>query len=59
MFELQIPSNNGNSKLLDVIVYIHGGGFMLGKSGSHGPAQLLDRDFVLVTMNYRLGPFGT
>ena len=43
------------------IVYIHGGTFIIG-SGSYG-ANLGDRiadqgDVVLVTMNYRLGPFG-
>ncbi|KAK9685539.1 Carboxylesterase family [Popillia japonica] len=44
--------------LLDVIVFIHGGGFMFGSMNNHGAKFLMDRDVVLVTMNYRLGVFG-
>lgn len=44
------------------MVWIHGGGFVLGSGNGdtdfYGPAYLLDRDIVLVTINYRLGPFG-
>ncbi|XP_014290283.1 esterase FE4 [Halyomorpha halys] len=45
-------------KLLDVLAFIHGGAFILGKSGYHGPSILLEKDVVLVTFNYRLGPLG-
>ncbi|XP_075986053.1 carboxylic ester hydrolase-like [Anticarsia gemmatalis] len=53
------PTNNG-SKLLPVIFYIHAGGFysMSGRSDYAGPHYLLDRDVVLVTINYRLGSLG-
>lgn len=44
--------------LLDVLVFIHGGGFMYGGSADWGPEKLLDRDVVLVTINYRLGVMG-
>lgn len=40
--------------------FIHGGAYAVG-SGSeadYGPELLLDKDVVLVTINYRLGPFG-
>ncbi|CAH1394621.1 unnamed protein product [Nezara viridula] len=47
-----------NPELLDVLAFIHGGGFILGKSGHHGPNLLLQKDVVLVTFNYRLGPLG-
>ena len=30
----------------------------MGMSGMIGPTLLLDRDIVLVTFNYRLGPLG-
>lgn len=44
------------------MVYIHGGGFSLGSGNSetdmYGPGYILDRDVVLVTINYRLGPMG-
>lgn len=43
---------------MSVIFFIHGGGYMSGGSSWHGPDILLDEDIVLVTINYRLGPFG-
>ena len=45
---------------LPVMVYIHGGALVRGSGGTyfHGPEILLDREIVLVTVNYRLGPLG-
>lgn len=42
------------------MVYVHGGGFDDGQSVKNGqlPNHLLDRDIVLVTFEYRLGPLG-
>ncbi|CAB3225667.1 unnamed protein product [Arctia plantaginis] len=53
------PKNN-SSELLPVIFYIHPGGFyaMTGRSDIEGPEYLLDRDLVLVTINYRIGSLG-
>ncbi|XP_069694919.1 venom carboxylesterase-6-like [Periplaneta americana] len=48
----------GSAPLLDVIVNIHGGGFTYAEGSYLGPKYLLDRDVVLVTFNYRLGPLG-
>ncbi|XP_063634693.1 juvenile hormone esterase-like [Cydia splendana] len=47
-------------KLLPVMVFIHGGGWMCGDSSTamYGPQHLLDRDVLLVGINYRLGPLG-
>lgn len=47
-----------NHSLLPVMVWIHGGGFFFGSGGIYGPKYLLDQNIVLVTFNYRLGPFG-
>ncbi|XP_069694913.1 venom carboxylesterase-6-like [Periplaneta americana] len=44
--------------LLDVIFYIHGGALMYGWSHAYGPKYILDKDIILVTFNYRLGPMG-
>lgn len=44
-----------------VIVYFHPGGFYVfsGQSKNNaGPQYLMDRDVVLVTVNYRLGSIG-
>ncbi|XP_045127764.1 esterase FE4-like [Portunus trituberculatus] len=44
---------------LPVMVYIHGGAFLVGTAAEGGsPAPLMQKDIVLVTMNYRLGALG-
>ncbi|CAH2103579.1 unnamed protein product [Euphydryas editha] len=49
-----------NEKLLPVMVFFHGGGWMCGDGTTYmyGPEHLLDRDVLLVALNYRLGPLG-
>jgi hypothetical protein len=54
----QNPRTEGSLK--PVMVWFHGGGFVRG-SGSpeiYGPDYLVAEDVVVVTLNYRLGPFG-
>jgi len=43
-----------------VMVWIHGGGFWAGFGGEerHNGARLAQKGAVVVTLNYRLGPFG-
>lgn len=43
-----------------VMVWIHGGGFFAGFGGEerHDPSVLARKGAVVVTLNYRLGPFG-
>ncbi len=43
-----------------VMVYLHGGAFIMGGGASFffGPNYLLENDVILVTFNYRLGAFG-
>jgi carboxylesterase type B len=59
---LQVTSTDVVS--LPVMVWIHGGGFTVGNGNSgsvsdlYGPGYILNRDVVLVTLNYRLGAFG-
>lgn len=52
--------SKADNKPLPVMFYIHGGAFFEGHANAnlHGPEYLLDKDIVLVTANYRLGPFG-
>ena len=46
--------------LMEVMVYIHGGGFFSGTGASYllGPQYLMDQGIVVVTFNYRLGVLG-
>nr|BAR88201.1 juvenile hormone esterase [Adoxophyes honmai] len=46
--------------LLPVLVYAHGGGFGFGSGDPdlHGPQYLMGDNVVVVTFNYRIGPFG-
>ncbi|BES97975.1 esterase [Nesidiocoris tenuis] len=57
VFTPKLPREAG-FKPLDVLVYIHGGGFQFLTSSAYGPEYILDRDVVYVTFNYRLGALG-
>ncbi|KAF6203661.1 hypothetical protein GE061_001993 [Apolygus lucorum] len=52
------PKLQSDGKLLNVIVQIHGGGYQIGYGHMADPSFLLDRDVVLVTINYRVGLLG-
>lgn len=45
-------------KLDPVMFYIHGGSFRAGSARAYKANHLLEYDIVLVTVQYRLGPFG-
>lgn len=55
----QLPTEE-DAPELPVMVWIHGGGFVTGSGDVdfYGPEYLMDQQVVLVTINYRLGPFG-
>lgn len=42
------------------MVWIHGGAFYLGSGDAffYGPDYIIQKDVILVTLNYRLGPLG-
>ncbi|MCY0389537.1 carboxylesterase family protein [Robbsia sp. Bb-Pol-6] len=55
------PANAGATEPLPVMVWLHGGSFRFG-AGSlpvHDGGELAKRGAVIVTINYRLGLFGT
>ncbi|XP_031633593.1 cholinesterase-like [Contarinia nasturtii] len=54
------PSICTTSNNIAVIVYIHGGGFLIGSAvdSLSGPHLMLNKCIILVTFNYRLGVFG-
>lgn len=52
------PITDGSRKL-DVVIHIHGGGFVAGYGQEYTNAKyIMDRDIIFVTMQYRLGPLG-
>ncbi|XP_043467737.1 juvenile hormone esterase-like [Leptopilina heterotoma] len=53
-FQQPVASN----KLLPVMVWIHGGSFLTGSGNIYGPGYLMEKDIILVTLNYRLGILG-
>lgn len=56
---MNIYSPHGSlGQKFDVLVYIHGGGFMSGYGGQYRPENFIDNGILLVTFNYRLGPLG-
>ncbi|XP_052128544.1 cholinesterase 1-like isoform X4 [Frankliniella occidentalis] len=49
-----------SAPLRPVLFWIHGGGFLVGDGDSDifGPDYFVDQGIVVVSINYRLGPFG-
>ncbi|PNF33591.1 hypothetical protein B7P43_G14683, partial [Cryptotermes secundus] len=56
----RISKSGSEAAPLDVMVWVHGGGWFTGSGNTdmYGPQYLLDKDIILVTMNYRLGLIG-
>ncbi|XP_039502201.1 glutactin [Drosophila santomea] len=55
---LTVNTKAMEGKSLPVMVYIHGDFFYDGDSVEAAPGYLLEQDVVLVSVRYRLGPFG-
>ncbi|KAI5704525.1 hypothetical protein M8J75_006310 [Diaphorina citri] len=55
MISSNVNQTEASQKLFPVIFYIHGGSFRVGSSHSMTPHYLLEKDVVLVTIQYRLG----
>ncbi|XP_041970152.1 acetylcholinesterase-like [Aricia agestis] len=53
-----VPNTGSQNKA--VVIYIHGGAFRQGNGGKYilGPEYLVRHDVIVVTFNYRLGPYG-
>ncbi|MCO8308337.1 carboxylesterase/lipase family protein [Streptomyces hygroscopicus] len=46
------------ARLRPVMVWIHGGSFNFGSGSAYDPSRLAARGFVVVTINFRIGPLG-
>ncbi|KAF9412841.1 hypothetical protein HW555_008745 [Spodoptera exigua] len=57
---LNVYTPNLDGEFLPVMVFIHGGGFVFGSGNSslYGGDYLVEKDVVVVTLNYRCGVLG-
>lgn len=55
---IYVPSEASSRNPLPVLVWIHGGDFISGSAGDYGVRNLVRHGVVIVTINYRLGPYG-
>ena len=57
---LNIWTPKADNKKRPVLVYIHGGGYTLGRTDQpyYGGKGMVQKNVVYVTLQYRLGPFG-
>ncbi|XP_026749534.1 acetylcholinesterase-like [Galleria mellonella] len=55
-----VPNSASSQNRLPVMIWVHGGAFMTGsgKKSAFGPKFLVKQNIILVTINYRLGPYG-
>ncbi|KOC63846.1 Venom carboxylesterase-6 [Habropoda laboriosa] len=55
---IYVPERNNNKELLPVMFWIHGGAYQFASGNEANETFIMDTNVVLVTVNYRLGPFG-
>ena len=56
---IYVPETLQPSEAKPVMIWIHGGGYLMGAGNMYDGSYLALRgDVIVVTMNYRLGPFG-
>lgn len=57
---IYVPNIANTQNPLPVLVWIHGGGFIDGFGGRYiyGPKHLVNKNVILISINYRLGPYG-
>lgn len=55
-----VSKNLSNAELekKPVMVFIHGGAYMSGEADLYMPTKLMDKDVVVVVVQYRLGTLG-
>lgn len=57
---LNVYTPNLDGAFLPVMIYVHGGGFRFGSGNTdlYGPDYFVEKDVVVVTLNYRCGVLG-
>lgn len=57
---IYVPASINTLKSMSVMVWLYGGGFEQGQAGRvlYDPSYLLKKDVIIVSINYRVGPYG-
>ncbi|XP_053600578.1 juvenile hormone esterase-like [Plodia interpunctella] len=55
---IYVPNYASYIDPLPVLLYLHGGDFSHGSAGGYGVKNLVKHGILVVTINYRLGPYG-
>lgn len=55
---IYVPEIDDHSEQLPVIFWIYGGAFTHGSADMYGAKYIMDKNVILVTFNYRVGPLG-
>lgn len=55
---MYVPHSANTNNTLPILVWFYGGGFVLGSAGEYGGQHLIKQDIIVITVNYRLGPYG-
>ncbi|KAH9636301.1 hypothetical protein HF086_003268 [Spodoptera exigua] len=55
---LYVPHTANVNSTVPVLVWFYGGGFVFGSAQDYGGEHLVKHDIIVVTVNYRLGPYG-
>ncbi|KAJ2950786.1 hypothetical protein O0L34_g9051 [Tuta absoluta] len=55
---IYVPYEASSKNPLPVLFWIHGGDFIFNQGSKYGPNYFMEQGIVVVTINYRLGPYG-
>lgn len=58
ILNIYVPQTANANDKLPILVWFHGGGFAFGSSGEYGGQHLVKRGIIVITANYRMGPYG-
>lgn len=56
--DIYTPQHSSRGQNLPVLVFFHGGGYLTGAKWNYDPEFLVEKDVVVVMINYRLGVHG-
>ncbi|XP_022818359.1 juvenile hormone esterase-like [Spodoptera litura] len=55
---IYVPNTANVNSTVPVLVWFYGGGFTFGSAQEYGGEHLIKHGIIVVTVNYRLGPYG-